>query len=131
MVRTELRERGYRSTYSDALARGPGGVDELLPLASDFMLSRRMAVAIAVALAVVATALIAIAIVYLAVPATHLPSVLPGHEAVRHAKRTGRALPSSPHTSRGVVALIVALGAIAAAWWMAFRYQPADAVSPF
>jgi len=84
-----------------------------------------MVAPIAVAL-IVAMALLAVAIVYLVVPATHLPSFLPGHEAVRHAKRTGRALPSSAHTSRGVVVLVLALGAFAAAWWMAFRHRPDD-----
>ena len=95
------------------------------------MLSRRGAVAIAVVLVVIGVALVAVAIVYLVIPATHLPSFWPGHEAVRHAKRTGRALPSNAHTSRGILAFIVALGAIAAAWWIAVRYQPADNASPF
>ena len=107
------------------LARSAACSRRLRPLAWPFVNSRRMAAPLAAALVVVAAALIAIAIVYLVVPATHLPSFLPGHEAVRHAKRTGRALPSSAHTSRGVLVFVLALGTIAAAWWTAFRYRPA------
>ena len=90
------------------------------------MLPRRLVVSVAVGLVIVATALIAVAIVYFRVPATHLPSFWPGYDVVRHTKTTGRVLPSSPHTSRGLVALLVAIGAISVAWWTTFRYQPGD-----
>ncbi len=81
---------------------------------------------VAVGLVILAIACVAVAIVYFRVPAAHLPSFWPGYDAVRHTTSAGRALPSSPQTSRGLVALLVAIGAISAAWWTMFRYQPAD-----
>jgi len=81
---------------------------------------------VTVGLVILATAFIAVAIVYFRVPAAHLPSFLPGYGAVRHTTSDGRALPSRPQTARGLMALLVAIGAICAAWWTTFRYQPAD-----
>jgi hypothetical protein len=89
------------------------------------VLPRRLVAPFAVALVILGAALIAIAIVYFVVPAGHLPGWWPGHDAVRYATKEGRAVPGR-YTSRGTFGLLVALGAISAAWWITFRYEPTD-----
>jgi hypothetical protein len=65
-------------------------------------------------------------IVYLTVHANKLPSFWPGHVDTRYTRRTHKALPSSAHTKRGYVAIILAIASFIGAWWVLFRYKPAE-----
>jgi len=89
------------------------------------MIPRHLVRPIVIALCVIAALLLAGALIYLLVPATHLPSFWPGHDPTKHTKR-GRAIPSNPHTSRGIVLIIAASVPLVAAWWLQFRYEPTD-----
>jgi len=65
------------------------------------------------ALVLVGLALIAVGIVYLIEPASSLPSILPGHDA----------LSSHHHAKHGIAAIALGLGAFVLAW---FQTGPRD-----
>jgi uncharacterized membrane protein len=90
------------------------------------VLSKKWIVPLFVVLCAVGIVLFVVGIVYLTVKANHLPSYWPGHVATRYTKKTHRALPASAHTKRGLVAIILAIAAFIGAWFVLFRYKPAN-----
>jgi hypothetical protein len=90
------------------------------------VLTKKWIVPLFIVLCVVGVVLLVVGIVYLTVKASSLPSFWPGHVDVRYTKKTHKALPTSAHTKRGLVAVILSIAAFIGAWWVLFRYKPAD-----
>jgi len=67
-----------------------------------------------------------VGIVYLTVHANNLPSFFPGHVPTRYTRKKHIALPTSAHTKRGFVALILSIASFIGAYWVLFQYKPAD-----
>jgi hypothetical protein len=89
------------------------------------VISRHLIRPVSIALTAVGTILVAFAVVYLAVRASHLPAFLPGHLA-RRVGKTGHVIRTHAHVKLGVALMLVAIASFAAAWWVAFRYEPVD-----
>jgi hypothetical protein len=89
------------------------------------VLTRTGVKAIAIALTVLGVLLLIMAIVYLTTKASSLPSFVPGHLPGGVTKK-GRVIHTHALVKRGVVLLIAAIGVFGTAWWLAFRYEPAD-----
>jgi hypothetical protein len=67
-----------------------------------------------------------IGLVYLTITAPHLPAFIPGHVTLpHHPLRNGRVLHGRAYWKRGVLALALAGGAFAGAWFIV-RYDPAN-----
>jgi hypothetical protein len=89
------------------------------------MLTRQYVRPLAIGLAVVGGLLLLFGIMYVAVTASNLPSFFPGH-LPRVMGRHGHVIPTHAHTKLGLVLLLGSALALAAAWWLAFRYEPVD-----
>ena len=89
------------------------------------MITKKWVVPLFIVLCVVGVVLLVLGIVYLSVHAADLPSWLPGHVTAR-INRKGKTLPTSAHTKRGYVAIILSIASFIGAWWMLFRYKPAE-----
>ena len=88
------------------------------------MLLRSWVNPLCIALCAVAAVFILLGIVYFFVPATHLPSFLPGH--LHTVKRYKVHQVSHPARKRALLVMLPAALPLAAAWWLRFRYDPLD-----
>jgi hypothetical protein len=75
---------------------------------------------------VLAGILVFIGLVYFFVPAAHLPRRWPGHVPGRPPNRYKVHISTRAYRVRAVIAFFLAAGPVAAAWWLRFRYEPAD-----
>jgi len=88
------------------------------------VLLRRWINPLCIALCVVAALFLLLGLVYFFVPATHLPSFLPGaHHGVKRYKVHHAA---HPGRKRALLVMLPAALPLAAAWWLKFRYDPLD-----
>jgi hypothetical protein len=88
--------------------------------------TKKWIVPLFIVLCVIGVVFLVVGIVYLTVKANSLPSFWPGHVETRYTKKTHRALPTSAHTKRGLVAIVLAIASFIGAYWVLFRYKPAD-----
>ena len=90
------------------------------------MLTRQVIRPLAIVLAILGAVLLVLGIIYLTTKASSLPTWIPGHVARRVTKK-GRVLGSKAHVKRGLAVIAVGIAVFAGTWWLAFRYEPADA----
>jgi hypothetical protein len=88
------------------------------------VLTRSNVKVVAIALTVLGALLLIMAIVYLTTKSSSLPSFVPGH--LPGVTKKGRVIHTHALVKRGIVLLIAAIGVFGTAWWLAFRYEPAD-----
>ena len=89
------------------------------------MITKKWVVPLFIVFCVVGVVLLVLGIVYLTMHAADLPSWLPGHVTARITKK-GKTLPTSAHTKRGLIAIVLATVSFIGAWWVLFRYKPAE-----
>ncbi len=89
------------------------------------MLTRQLVRPLAIALIAVAAILVVLGLVYVSVKGASLPGFMPGHLPKRYSKK-GKLLPTHAHTKLGIALILAAIVSAAGAWWIAFRYEPAD-----
>ena len=89
------------------------------------MLSRSLIRPVSIALLAIGTVFVAFALLYSLVSASSLPSFMPGHLR-EHVLRNGHIPRTHAHVKIGLVLFVGAVVALLGAWWLAFRYEPAD-----
>ena len=89
------------------------------------MLTRQLVRPIAIALMVAAVVLFVLGLIYVTTKGSSLPSFFPGHLPARHTKK-GKLLPTHAHTKLGIVLILAAIVSAVGAWWVTFKYEPAD-----
>jgi hypothetical protein len=79
----------------------------------------------AIALLVVGVVAVGLGIFYAVVRASSLPSSMPGYRAAVRL-RSGRILTYSQLKRYAAALLVLGAAVLTLAWWVAFRYDPAD-----